>query len=347
MQSPAAPLFEEAVIAPVIQVKALPKLLLVDDHPENLTVLKAVLKNQEYDLITALSGMAALDLVSQHVFDLILLDIMMPEMDGFEVCRILKEDPDYTGIPVIFITAKTDFESVVQGYELGAVDYVTKPFNPAILRARIKNQLRLRRAELELQKTVVRLEKEVAVRVQVERRLRQREKELERFALLDGLTQIANRRKFDEYLRFQWANKKRAKEPISMIMGDIDFFKQFNDRYGHPAGDKCLQDVAQALSRSLKRPEDVACRYGGEEFGLILPSTPLEGALIIAERIQALVAELAIPHESSKVCPHVTLSLGVACLLPEGEDEMETLIRKADKMLYQAKGNGRNRVESA
>ncbi len=320
------------------------KLLLVDDHQENLTVLKAVLKNQGYDLVTALNGKEALHQVTLFDFDLILLDIMMPELDGYEVCQILKADPDTVGVPIIFITAKTDFESVVKGYELGAVDYVTKPFNPAILRVRIKNHLRLRQAELDLKRSVASLEQEMAHRVEVERMLRLREKELERFALLDGLTQIANRRRFDEYLQFQWANKKRSKKPISLVLCDIDFFKQFNDHYGHQAGDQALQNVARALQRTLKRPEDIACRYGGEEFVLVLPDTPTEGAVTIAHRLQEFIQDLQIPHEFSRANPLLTLSMGVSTLTPANDCSMEELIQRADQCLYAAKRQGRNRV---
>ena len=319
------------------------RLLLVDDHPENLVILQAVLKNQGYEMETALSGIQALELMASNSFDLILLDVMMPEVDGFEVCRRLKDDPETQGIPIIFITAKTDFESVVQGYELGAVDYVTKPFNPAILRVRVKNQLRLRKAEQDLKQTVERLEQEVAYRLDAERALREREKELERFAMLDGLTQIGNRRRFDDYLTFQWANKKRAKQPISMILLDIDFFKQFNDNYGHQAGDAALQGVARSLQRSLKRPEDVACRYGGEEFAIILPNTPMEGAIHLAHRLTGVMEELNIPHEFSSVKPYLTVSMGVSSMIPDDENSSELLIQVSDVRLYEAKDTGRNR----
>ena len=248
--------------------------------------------------------------------------------------------------PVIFITAKTDFESVVKGYELGAVDYVTKPFNPAILRARVKNQLKMYKVERDLQETVERLETEVAIRVLVEKELREREKELADFARVDGLTRIANRLKFDEYLQFQWDIQKRAQQPLTLIMSDIDFFKQFNDVYGHQAGDECLVLVAQALATALHRPEDIACRYGGEEFSLILPHTPMDGAVHIADIVQTNLAKMKIPHCESKVNEFVTLSMGVSTMVPTKDLSLESLIKEADEKLYSAKHNGRNRVES-
>ena len=321
-------------------------LLVVDDHLENLIVLKAVFKKQGYSIDTAENGIEALEAIEKKSYDLILLDIMMPEMDGFEVCKRIKEDEMSKSTPVIFITAKTDFESVVKGYELGAVDYVTKPFNPAILRARVKNQLKMRTFEKNLEETVERLETEVAMRVLVEKELRERETELAKFARVDGLTQIANRFKFDEYLKFQWGIKKRDKEPLTVIMSDIDFFKQYNDIYGHQEGDDCLTQVAKALSDATNRPEDIACRYGGEEFSLILPNTPVEGALHIADLVQENLRKCKIPHSGSAVNEFVTLSLGVATIVPTNESSIEALIKEADGNLYAAKHNGRNRVES-
>lgn len=321
-------------------------LLVVDDHPENLIVLKAVFKKQGYIIETADDGPSALKALEKSSFDLILLDIMMPGMDGFEVCSRIKDDPTVKNTPVIFITAKTDFESVVKGYELGAVDYVTKPFNPAILRARVKNQLKMYKVERDLQETVERLETEVAIRVLVEKELREREKELADFARVDGLTRIANRLKFDEYLQFQWDIQKRAQQPLTLIMSDIDFFKQFNDVYGHQAGDECLVLVAQALATALHRPEDIACRYGGEEFSLILPHTPMDGAVHIADIVQTNLAKMKIPHCESKVNEFVTLSMGVATMVPTKDLSLESLIKEADEKLYSAKHNGRNRVES-
>ncbi len=321
-------------------------LLVVDDHPENLIVLKAVFKKQGYIIETAEDGPSALKALEKSSFDLILLDIMMPGMDGFEVCSRIKDDPTVKNTPVIFITAKTDFESVVKGYELGAVDYVTKPFNPAILRARVKNQLKMYKVERDLQETVERLETEVAIRVLVEKELREREKELADFARVDGLTRIANRLKFDEYLQFQWDIQKRAQQPLTLIMSDIDFFKQFNDVYGHQAGDECLVLVAQALATALHRPEDIACRYGGEEFSLILPHTPMDGAVHIADIVQTNLAKMKIPHCESKVNEFVTLSMGVSTMVPTKDLSLESLIKEADEKLYSAKHNGRNRVES-
>ncbi|MDX2471009.1 MAG: diguanylate cyclase [SAR324 cluster bacterium] len=322
------------------------RLLVVDDHPENLIVLKAVFKKQGYQIETAEDGPSALKALDKFSYDLILLDIMMPGMDGFEVCRRIKAESSTKNTPVIFITAKTDFESVVQGYEIGAVDYVTKPFNPAILRARVKNQLKMYRVERDLQETVERLETEVAIRVLIEQELREREQELADFARVDGLTRIANRLKFDEYLLFQWDIQKRAQEPLTLIMSDIDFFKQFNDVYGHQAGDECLVLVAQALAKALHRPEDIACRYGGEEFSLILPHTPIEGAVHIADIVQKNLAEMKIHHCKSKVNEFVTLSMGVATIIPTNDSSIEALIKEADGNLYAAKHNGRNRVVS-
>jgi diguanylate cyclase (GGDEF)-like protein/PAS domain S-box-containing protein len=186
--------------------------------------------------------------------------------------------------------------------------------------------------------------KDITERKKAEAALNKANQELRRMAIIDSLTQVANRRRFDECLNMEWRRMRREKTPLSLIMGDIDFFKLYNDTYGHLEGDDCLRAVAQAIDESLKRPADMVARYGGEEFGIILPNTHADGAFHVAEIIRKAVVGLKIPHEKSTVDDYVSLSLGVSCVIPSPETSPETLVGTADKALYLAKNQGRNQV---
>lgn len=295
-----------------------PKILVVDDIPSNVHVLSRILKD-DYDIYFATDGERALELVQSRMPDLVLLDIMMPGMDGFEVCTRMKADATTRDIPVIFISAKSEVEDETRGLEVGAIDFITKPISPPIVKARVRNHLLLKRqADL-----------------------------LRSLSFLDGLTGIANRRQFDETMQREWRRCARMHAPLSLIMLDVDHFKAFNDHYGHQAGDECLRAVAEVLAEQVKRPSDLVARYGGEEFVCLLPETENEGAILVAERLRAAVARLDIPHDSSPVAPHVTISLGVATALPVSDTSPEALSQLADRLLYQAKRAGRNRAEGA
>ncbi|TVR85463.1 MAG: PleD family two-component system response regulator [Spirochaetaceae bacterium] len=295
-------------------------ILVVDDEPANIQALGSLLKD-EYRIQVANSGEKALAIVrdeTQQLPDLILLDIQMPGIDGYEVCRRLKEDSRTDGIVVIFVTARDAVSDEELGLKLGAVDYISKPISPAIVRARVETHMNLKR------KTDM----------------------LERYALLDGLTGIHNRRYFDEQLEKELARNLREGYPLSVIMMDIDHFKEYNDNYGHGAGDKCLQKVAHALTDTLSRPGDTLCRYGGEEFVVLLPDSDATGARVVAERLREAVEALSLTHEYSAASPVVTLSLGVASVEPAGQQKggAESLLKRADEALYAAKRAGRNRV---
>ncbi|AWK88062.1 diguanylate cyclase [Azospirillum thermophilum] len=295
-----------------------PKILVVDDIPSNVHVLSRILKD-DYDIYFATDGERALELVQSRMPDLVLLDIMMPGMDGFEVCTRIKADTTTRDIPVIFISAKSEVEDETRGLEVGAIDFITKPISPPIVKARVRNHLLLKRqADL-----------------------------LRSLSFLDGLTGIANRRQFDETMQREWRRCARMHAPLSLIMLDVDHFKAFNDHYGHQAGDECLRAVAEVLAEQVKRPSDLVARYGGEEFVCLLPETENEGAILVAERLRDAVARLGIPHASSPVAPHVTISLGVATALPTSDTSPESLSQLADQLLYQAKRSGRNRAEGA
>lgn len=295
-----------------------PKLLIVDDQPTNIRVLHELFR-EDCDVFMATSGEQAISVCQTQLPDLILLDVIMEGMDGHEVCRRLKVDPATQAIPIIFITAQQQESDEVLGLELGAVDFISKPINPTIVRARVRTHLTLK-----LQNDLLRS-----------------------MALMDGLTGVANRRKFDEDILAAWRLCFREQKPLSLIMVDVDYFKRYNDRYGHQAGDGCLKSVAQALSETVRRPYDLVARYGGEEFACVLPNTVLSGAVEIAERMQERVRTLGIEHSASDVNRVVTISLGVATLTPTRDLEFQALIEAADKQLYEAKKAGRARVCSS
>jgi two-component system, cell cycle response regulator len=447
-------------------------ILLVDDIPENLQLLSELLINLGYTVRSVTSGRMALKTVRVKTPDVILLDIKMPEMDGYEVCQTLKADPDLCDIPVIFISALDEAFDKVKAFESGGVDYITKPFHIQEVLARLENQLTIQRQKHTLKgeiskhqetseilhqsrsllssvlnssldgiagmqairdpmtgtiedfrclvvnpiiskvlgrkredligKLVVKkflnsidpqifdhfvavvetgesladdfyypLEesfwyhyvavklgdgfaitiRDITARKQTElalqeanHQLQEANHKLELLANLDGLTQIANRRRFDDYLTLEWQRHQREKNPLSLILIDIDYFKLYNDSYGHQGGDDCLIRVAQAIAQTMKRPTDLVARYGGEEFAIILPNTHSEGALTIADSIREAIANLAIPHQNSEVSNHLTLSMGIASKIPTGEEGLEILMFQADKALYTAKSQGRNRV---
>lgn len=293
-----------------------PMILIVDDTPVNIQVLAEALRG-EYRVKVATSAVGAFDVIEKHgVPDLILLDVMMPDMDGYEMCRRLKNDEKTMNIPVIFVTAKNDAVDEERGLRLGAVDYIIKPFHIAVVSARIHNHINLKlKTDL-----------------------------LESHAWLDGLTNIPNRRRFDDALQSEWSRASRNGEPISIVMVDVDYFKQYNDHYGHGSGDVCLKKVAQALTTSISRPTDLAARYGGEEFVVLLPNTDAKGAHAIAEKIRAGVESVKIPHEYSSASQWVTVSAGVSTMMPSTENSATLLLKSADSTLYEAKSIGRNRV---
>lgn len=292
------------------------RILIVDDEPINIKLLAGEL-TADYDVVFALEGEDALEIAgSGESVDIILLDIMMPGLNGYEVCRRLKASPQTLHIPVIFITTMSLEEDETRGLEIGAVDYITKPFSMAIVKARLKTHLELK----------------------------QHRDRLEKLSSMDGLTGIANRRRFDEQIDREWKIAAREASPVSLIMIDIDCFKHYNDRYGHIAGDECLKMVAETIRSSVRRPSDLAARYGGEEFAAILPKTDAQGAAGIAEAIRGNVAALQIPHDTSEVAPHVSVSLGVATTMASAHETSAYLVGIGDKALYEAKRSGKNRV---
>jgi diguanylate cyclase (GGDEF)-like protein len=303
-------------------------ILIVDDNPTNLSVLSQALKSAGFKVRVAMDGESAIEQVREELPELILLDVQMPGIDGFETCSRIKADPDTRDLPIIFITAKADVESKIQGLSAGAVDYVTKPFQYEEVLARVRVHLHLRFLTRKVQEQAVALQ--------------QANHELQRLAHLDGLTQVANRRQFDRYFAQEWWRLAREQQPLSLILCDIDYFKTYNDYYGHQAGDACLRQVAQMLNQTVRRPADLVARYGGEEFAIVLPNTPAEGAVRVCQMLQSAIANLEIVHGRSPISPYITVSLGVSSRVPTHDIEAASLIAVADRALYAAKAQGRN-----
>lgn len=452
------------------QTKLSENILIVDDLPENIKLLSSLLKDQGYRVSCATDGQMALSTIKTEIPDLILLDIMLPVMDGYQVCRILKSQPETQQIPIIFLSGLDSEFDKVEAFKVGGSDYITKPFFLEEVIFRVKTQLGMidrqkkfkqllnqeiaerELAERELNKsrallagvldssldgvaafeairdrhnqivdfrwlianpvaamtvgkttqtlkgkrlfvedttghlfdglfelfvqvveTCTVLEKEyycnadslqlwlhvVAVKLgdglavtfrdisdrkQIENTLKKTNLRLTYQANIDSLTQIANRRRFDEYITQEWSRCAREREYLSLILGDVDYFKAYNDSYGHQAGDNCLYEVAQGIQRALKRPADVAFRYGGEEFAIVLPYTEGQGAIKVAEEIHRQIKDLQIPHSASEIGNFVSMSLGVSSMIPDTRSSPHTLIAAADAALYDSKLKGRNRV---
>lgn len=293
-----------------------PTILIVDDAKENVSVLAELLRS-DYKIRAATSGEKALEITfSDNPPDLILLDIIMPGIDGYEVCKKIKGASQTKNIPIIFVTGKVNEEEEIRGFKLGAVDYIKKPYNSVIVKARVSMHLELKRYR----------------------------DHLEDISYLDGLTGISNRRKFDEYLDSTWNLAVRVSMPVSIVMMDIDFFKQYNDNYGHQGGDDCLIKIAQVLSKTIVRKTDFLARYGGEEFVCVLSNTDADNAFIIAEKLRLDVMSLKIPHAYSSVEKIVTISVGVATRFPTKNLSFTELVEDADKALYKSKESGRNKT---
>jgi diguanylate cyclase (GGDEF)-like protein len=326
-----------------------PLILVTDDDPVMRKMICRRMKQDGYRVIEASNGQECLDVYQQESPDLILLDAMMPVMDGFTCCQILskmiradhqrrKSDylEDHSALnqtdqilasiertPILMVTGLDDTESVDYAFEMGATDFIRKPIHWAVLRQRVRRLIQQSNLYQQL---------EIA------------NAELKRMAILDGLTQLANRRYFDEYLETQWKIMEQKQLPIALILCDIDFFKLYNDTYGHQDGDTCLKQIAKALTEEVKRVSDLVARYGGEEMAIILPDTNSQGAFFVAQNIRERVKSFQLQHSASPINQYVTLSLGVASVIPSPHNSPENLIKEADDALYLAKQNGRDRT---
>jgi len=294
-----------------------PLLLVVDDQPSNIQTLYEIFKD-ECEVCMATSGADAIAFCQDRHPDLILLDVIMPDMGGYAVCARLKNDPLTQNIPLIFVTAQNDPTEEAKGFEQGAVDFISKPFHANVVRARVRTHLTLKyQSDL-----------------------------LRSMSLTDGLTGVANRRQFDLVLQSEWRACMRTGQPLALIIIDVDYFKNYNDHYGHQAGDQCLLAIASALNTNFTRPHDLLARYGGEEFAGILPDTPLHGAEQKARQLEKIVRDLCIPHAKSTVSEFVTVSLGVAVTIPVKGGDSAALVASADSHLYLAKQGGRGQMQA-
>lgn len=308
------------------------KVLLAEDTRSNQLLIKAYIEHFGHEVIAVDDGQAAIDAVNIEKPDLILMDVNMPAKNGIEATREIRAQFEHNNdwIPIVFLSGLTEAEDILKGIEAGGDDYLTKPIDPIVLHAKIIAMERIANMRHELDKV---------------------NRELKLASVKDGLTGLSNRRHFDEVLRKEFRRAARTGTSLSLIMCDIDFFKQYNDNYGHLMGDNCLKSVAHALESACKRPGDLVARYGGEEFAIILSEMDLTKAAEMAEMIRKVVIDLAIPHEQSSASDSVSLSLGIASVQPEKSMDIEAslsrLIDQADKCLYQAKEQGRNRVVTA
>lgn len=289
-------------------------ILIIDDHPDTIRLLSAMLRDQARVLF-ATNGPAGLEIARAERPQLILLDVQMKSMDGFEVCARIMGDPDLRHCPVIFVTASGGIESEIACLDAGAVDFITKPLNGAVVQARVRTHLRLQAALASL----------------------------DDLASRDGLTGLHNRRAFDEQFAVEVARHRRQQAALGVALIDVDHFKLYNDRYGHQQGDECLRSVAQALAQCTRRPGEIVARYGGEEFVVVLPSTSVDDVLRYGQWICSHIEALQLPHEASAVGRHVTISVGLSSCVPGAGDSPAQLLAVADRALYEAKRAGRNR----
>jgi diguanylate cyclase (GGDEF)-like protein len=289
--------------------------LIIDDSPSNIQMLHTVL-GLDHHVIFAVSGQEGLDLAFSHKPDLILLDVALPDLDGYTVCIQLKANVITKATPVVFLAAEDNQMDEVRGLLAGGIDFIAKPFSPAVVQARVKNHLEHKRY----------------------RDL------LENIAATDGLTGVANRHKLDEYADLEWRRAIRNHTPLSLILMDVDDFKQFNDFYGYMAGDTVLAQIALKLTQAARRPADLIARYSGDAFACVLPETHAAGMMHVASMLHEKVTSLKIPHEKSGVLHLLTMSFGAANLVPELNQPVAVIFKRAEELLERAKRNGGNQV---
>ncbi|MCC2605813.1 GGDEF domain-containing response regulator [Planctobacterium marinum] len=291
------------------------RILIVEDDAASQQIIAEKLE-ENYRLTIAANKAEAMQKLQTQPFEILLLDIGLPDGSGLDICREVKANHDlYGDLNIIFITGKDKPSDEIEGLKLGASDYISKPINVSVLKARVDLQAQLiRKTEL-----------------------------LANLARIDGLTEISNRRAFNDYLEKSWSHARRISAPISLALIDIDFFKQYNDIYGHPAGDECLKSMADCLQSNIKRGSDFVARYGGEEFAVILFDCDLEQATKIMQGLLQDFAALAIPHAASAVADYATFSSGLCTAFPV-DQAADTLVKMTDKLLYRAKSEGRNRI---
>jgi len=308
------------------------KVLVVEDSKPISLIICAVIRGMKHDPIPVESGEEAIEIFQKQSFDLILMDVEMPGIDGFETTRRLRVIMGDVWIPIIFLSANDDEGHIAEGINAGGDDYLTKPVKPIIVQSKIRAMARIAGMRNELSKA--------------NEQLYQANVELERLSYMDGLTGVVNRRGFEKTFLTEWRRSQRENQPLAVVMIDIDEFKKYNDGYGHLQGDDCLKKVAETLNNTVRRPGDVVARYGGEEFVILLPNTDVEGAMYVVSHLVENVSALKIPHLFATYNHKVTISAGISSTeLMSKPYTDEDLLASADKALYVAKEGGRNRFE--
>ena len=305
------------------------KVLIVDDSPTIRAALRSLVEKMGHTVIEAEDGSKGLTIYGRDRPDLVLIDVVMPIMDGYEAARQMRQSLPDEWIPIIFLSSKEADQDLDRAIEAGGDDYLVKPVSFVVLNAKIRALQRIESTRTKL--------------LEISRELAAANRELESLSRQDGLTGIANRRYFDSYLLTEVKRASRERQPLSLILADVDHFKAFNDCYGHQAGDDCLRQVASMLKAVGRRPADLAARYGGEEFAIVLPATAMEGAVDVAKSLARAIDGMSIPHARSGVSRTISLSQGIASLIPAQDTTPESVIQLADQALYQAKQQGRNR----
>lgn len=320
------------------------KILIVDDRPENLLVLESLIDDPCVELVKASSGDMALAAMFDHDFALVLLDVHMPGMDGYEVAELMRSSKKTRNIPIIFVTAEhKEKAQIFKGYDAGAVDYLFKPLEPLILKGKVGVFLELYAQRNELKKKTEELDSRLCELEELQQQLEETNEQLKLSSRKDGLTGLSNRRYFDEVYSKEWKRCLRFGEDLSVLLIDVDNFKSYNDQFGHLVGDDALREVATVLSKCIQRDVDIVARYGGEEFVVILPNTDLCGAENVADIIRRNIAACKIDHPENTPSCILTVSVGVATVKPRNGVSPESLLNEADMNLYRAKDEGRNR----
>lgn len=320
------------------------KILIVDDRPENLLVLESLINAPDIELVKAHAGEEALAKTLDHDLALVLLDVKMPGMDGYEVAELMRGNKSTRNIPIIFVTAEHKEQAhIFKGYDAGAVDYLFKPLEPVILKSKISIFLELYRQKEELREASLELDRRLTALEDLQQQLEEKNEQLLMLSTTDGLTGLMNRRRFDELYCEEWQRGVRNRQYLSILLIDIDHFKVYNDEYGHLVGDECLKTVAKALTKVPRRYVDKVARFGGEEFVVLLPDTDLRGGEELAEKVRESIYALDIEHPGGNGREkRVTVSIGVSSTQPVVEKYPAELLNTADKKLYQAKDAGRN-----
>jgi len=301
------------------------KVMLVEDDRAVMMVTTAYIESFGHEVVPAVSGEIALEIFDPNHIDLVVMDFLLPGIDGVETTRTLRDIYEDEWFPIIFLTSSNDDTHLAECLEAGADDYLCKPVKPIVLESKIKAICRL----VKMQKDLVHANNK-----------------LEQLSYLDGLTHIFNRRGFDQVINTEWNRMHRDKNTLSFLMIDVDYFKKYNDHYGHQAGDECLRVIAATLDEQLFRPADVVARYGGEEFSVLLPGTANEGAIEVAERVIESIQAIKLPHAASGISSYITISIGIASTDSKINNNIPKLVKSADQALYQAKTNGRNQCYS-